>query len=107
MTTNLNEWLAEGENLYNNAMGEYEGLVRQLEELEQRLAAKRDEVNQIAKVINKPEVETAGPPTSEPSGSRRDGEAVSGELVGGEQGGSRANSSNTIARALTGRSFNK
>ena len=100
MTTNLNEWLAEGENLYNNAMGEYEGLVRQLEELEQRLAAKRDEVNQIAKVINKPEVESAGV-----SGGS---DAVSGELVGGESGSRGApNSSNTIARALTGRSFNK
>ena len=69
MTTNLNEWLAEGENLYNNAMSEYEDLVRQLEELEQRLAGKRDEVNQIAKVINKPEVETAGPPTAPPPAS--------------------------------------
>ncbi|MEM8872817.1 MAG: hypothetical protein AAGD32_01040 [Planctomycetota bacterium] len=88
MSKNFNDWLAEGEDLYNTAVAELEELVQQRNEIDQRLSAKQDEVNQIAKVIGKPEVEGAEPDV---------------EIVGGEGGVRRApNSSNTIARALTG-----
>ena len=94
MSKQFSDWLAEGESLYAEAMSELEDLARQLESVEQKLAAKRDEVNQIAKVVGKPEVE--------------DNRRLSAELVGGEgQPKSVPNSSNTIARALTGRSFNR
>jgi hypothetical protein len=56
-TKSLRDWLAEGEQLYNQAMGEYRGLEAQLEQLEKALGIKRVEVNQIAQVINKPPVE--------------------------------------------------
>jgi chromosome segregation ATPase len=92
--TKFNDWLAEGEQLYTTAMAELEELARELESLEQRLAAKRDEVNQIATVIGKPEVE--------------DNRRLSAEIVGGEgQTKSVPNSSNTIARALTGRNIGR
>ena len=56
-TKSLRDWLAEGEQLYNQAMGEYRGLEAQLEQLEKALGLKRAEVNQIAQVVNKPPVE--------------------------------------------------
>lgn len=56
-TKSLRDWLAEGEQIYNQAMGEYRSLEAQLEQLEKSLGAKRTEVNQIAQVINKPPVE--------------------------------------------------
>ena len=56
-TKSLRDWLAEGEQLYNQAMGEYRGLEAQLEQLEKALGHKRAEVNQIAQVVNKPPVE--------------------------------------------------
>ncbi len=55
--TSLQEWLHQGEALYNNAVREYHELDAQIEQLEQRLAAKQSEVNQIATVIGKPTVE--------------------------------------------------
>jgi hypothetical protein len=51
------EWLHQGEDLYNNALREYHDIEQQLTELEARLVEKQDEVNQIAQVIGKPLVE--------------------------------------------------
>jgi hypothetical protein len=90
------EWLQQGENLYNSAMREFHDIEHQLSELEARLVEKQNEVNQIAQVIGKPMVE----------GNRR----LSAQLVNGEvvdmvpaerahTPGSNAN----IARALTGK----
>src|SRR5918996_693052 len=61
----LNEWLQEGEQLYDAALGDYRNLETQLEELEQRLAAKLNEVNQIAQMMGKPPVEPAKRLTAE------------------------------------------
>jgi H2-forming N5,N10-methylenetetrahydromethanopterin dehydrogenase-like enzyme len=89
------EWLQQGEHLYNNALREYHDLERQLAELESRLVEKQTEVNQIAQIIGKPAVE----------GNRR----LSAQLVAADvidvppdrtnTPGSNAN----IARALTGK----
>ena len=57
MTKSLQDWLSEGESLYNAALAEYRALEAQLDELEARLTAKRAEVNQIAQVVGKPPVE--------------------------------------------------
>src|SRR4051812_8530819 len=61
----LQEWLSEGEQLYDAALGDYRNLESQLEELEQRLAAKLDEVNQIAQMMGKPPVEASRRLTAE------------------------------------------
>jgi chromosome segregation ATPase len=93
VTKSFKDWLNEGENLYNSTLAEFQQLENQLTELEQRLAAKKAEVNQIAQVIGKPPVES----------SRR----LAAELVDTGQGQSVPNSPATIARALTGRGLGR
>jgi cell division septum initiation protein DivIVA len=84
------DWLSEGDALYQQALGEYQQLEAQIEDLERKLAIKKDEVNQIAGVIGKSPVEPS---------SRR----LTAELIDNHTQGSVANSPATIARALTGR----
>jgi hypothetical protein len=91
VTKSFKDWLGEGEQLYNTTLAEFQQLEAQLTELEQRLAAKKAEVNQIAQVIGKPPVES----------QRR----LSAELV--DSGNSVPNSPATIARALTGRGLGR
>ena len=93
MTKSLNDWLAEGEGLYEAALAEYQQLESQLDELESRLAAKRAEVNQIAQVVGKPALE----------GTRR----LTAQLVDDSGPQSVPNSPATIARALTGRQLGR
>jgi len=83
------QWLEEGEELYNEALKEYQHLEEQLEQLEQKLAEKKEELDQIARVIGKPPVESR----------RRAGVQV----VEAAAPGSIPASRNTIAKALTGR----
>lgn len=83
------DWLSEGDQLYQTALSEFQALEAQIEDLEQKLAIKKDELNQIAGVIGKPPVES----------SRR----LSAELIDHHTSGSVPNSPATIARALTGR----
>lgn len=89
------QWLAQGEQLYTAALGEFHDLEAQLDDLETKLAAKQAEVNQIARMIGKPPVEGA---------RRASGQMVAAEIVdvparAPAPGGSNAN----IARALTGK----
>ncbi|HEY0008289.1 MAG TPA: hypothetical protein VGB55_06175 [Tepidisphaeraceae bacterium] len=83
------DWLSEGETLYADAMSEYQSLEHQIEELERKLAVKKDELNQIAAVVGKPPVET----------NRR----LTAQLIDDHGPSSVPNSPATIARALTGR----
>jgi DNA primase len=93
VSKSLSEWLNEGEHLYNQALKEYQAIEAQLDELEQRLIAKKAEVNQIAQVIGKPPVE----------GNRR----LSAQLVEDHGPASIPHSQATIARALTGRALGR
>ena len=93
MSKSLNDWLKEGEQLYNEAMSEYQSIEAQLDELEVKLAAKKNELNQIAQVIGKPPVE----------GQRR----LTAQLVDEQGPNSVPNSPATIARALTGRGLGR
>ena len=83
------DWLSEGERLYSTALNEYQALEIQIDELEQRLAAKKSEVNQIAHVIGKPPVE----------GNRR----LTAQLVEGDSHNVNVAPAGNIARALSGR----
>jgi len=83
------DWLTEGDQLYQQALQEYQTLETQIDDLEKRLAIKKDEVDQIASVIGKQPVQS----------TRR----LSAELVDHHGSGSVPNSPATIARALTGR----
>lgn len=93
MSKSLNDWLKEGEQLYSEAMSEYQSIEAQLDELEVKLAAKKNELNQIAQVIGKPPVE----------GQRR----LTAQLVDDQGPNSVPNSPATIARALTGRGLGR
>jgi hypothetical protein len=93
VTKSLNEWLQEGESLYNAALQEYQHIEAQLDDLEAKLAAKKAEVNQIAQVVGKPPVES----------SRR----LTAQLVEEHGPNSVPNSPATIARALTGRGLGR
>ena len=93
MSKSLNDWLKEGEQLYAEAMSEYQSIEAQLDELEVKLAAKKNELNQIAQVIGKPPVE----------GQRR----LTAQLVDEQGPNSVPNSPATIARALTGRGLGR
>ena len=93
MSKSLKDWLSEGETLYQGALQEYQALERQIEELEQKLQIKKDEVNQIASVIGKPPVES----------NRR----LTAQLVDDHGPSSVPNSPATIARALTGRGLGR
>jgi hypothetical protein len=94
VTKSFRDWLAEGEQLYNATLSEFKAIEGQLDALEQQLAAKRAEVNQIAQVIGKPPVDST---------SRR----VSAQLVEPEQVASAPASAalppGNMARALSGR----
>ena len=80
--------------LYNATLAEFQQLEAQLVDLEQRLAAKKAEVNQIASVIGKQAVEST---------NRR----MSAEIIDSGQMNSVSNSPATIARALTGRGLGR
>jgi hypothetical protein len=103
----LNSWLSQGEQLYVNALNEFRALEAQLGDLEQKLVAKQQEVNQIAGIINKPTVEGARrlPGSLTPPPNLIESPDLETRLpvpVSPQSSGS--NSSNaTIARALTGK----
>ena len=88
MSKSLQEWLTEGEQLYNAALSEFQQIEAQLDELETKLAAKKAELNQIAQVVGKPPVESA----------RR----LTAELIEPHGPNSVPNSPATIARAADG-----
>lgn len=90
MPKSFKEWIQEGEDLYSAALNEYQAMEAQLQELENRLAAKVEEVNQIASMIGKAPVELPH-------------RAPQVQIVEKSAPGSIPASRNTIAKALTGR----
>jgi len=92
MAKSLSEWLQEGQQLYDAAVEEYRQLEEQAHDIQEKLAAKRLEVNQIAKVVNKPSVDES-----------RSGASSGGvDVVDPAAPGSTPFTRNSIARALTG-----
>jgi hypothetical protein len=89
VSKSFKDWLLEGESLYSESLREYQELESQLEELEVRLAAKKEEVNQIAAVVGKPAIDASRRP------------AV--QIVDAHAPGSVPASRNTIAKALAGK----
>jgi hypothetical protein len=106
------DWMTEGEELYSVALREYENLQSQLRAIEAQLSAKKDEVNQIAGVIGKPQVDTDNDlaridlPKTESKNDRHDRKPVV-QIVDRESPGSIPASRNTIAQALTGRGLGR
>ncbi|HZZ44867.1 MAG TPA: hypothetical protein VFE58_18155 [Tepidisphaeraceae bacterium] len=100
MSKSFQDWLNEGQMLYDGALAEYRRIEGQLDELEKQLAGKQAEVNQIAAIIGKEPVE----------GNRR----LSAQILepnhamnNNTSGGAAPNSAAAIARAITGRGLGR
>ena len=111
MAKTFRDWMTEGEELYSIALREYESLQSQLEEIQAQLSAKKDELNQIAAVIGKPQVDNdelakIELPKTEPKSADRERKPVV-QIVDRESPGSIPASRNTIAQALTGRGLGR
>ncbi|MDB5294210.1 MAG: hypothetical protein JWO31_193 [Phycisphaerales bacterium] len=105
VSTSLQTWLSQGEQLYAAALNDFRAIEAQLDDLEQKLAAKQAEVNQIAQVIGKPAVEGARRLSAQLSpipGMVEEAGRLPVPMA--PSGGQPTNSSNaTIARALSGK----
>lgn len=84
----LQEWLAQGELLYAAILKECHSIESQMAELENRLAARQAEANQIAHVIGKPVIDA----------NRR----LSAQLVTSYAPEPSSRTTSHIARALSG-----
>lgn len=110
VSPNLQNWISQGEQLYAAALNEFRALEAQLDELEQKLAAKQADVNQIAQIIGKPGVEGTRRLSAQlspaPGQTLVDGHHDHNDRLPVPMAAqvTPSNSSNaTIARALTGR----
>jgi hypothetical protein len=83
----VREWLAEGEALYQASMQEYQDLQEQLADLEAKIEAKREEINQVAHVVGKPPLDPVKKPNSV--------QIIERDL--------QSMTRNTVTKALTGR----
>jgi hypothetical protein len=104
VSKSFQDWLKEGEMLYDGALSEYRRIEAQLDELEKQLASKQAEVNQIAAIIGKEPVEGNRRLTAqivEPSMGGMGGPG------GGGGGTASPNSAAAIARAITGRGLGR
>src|SRR5688500_7452265 len=92
---NFQEWLQQGDALYQAALKEYHEIEAQRDDLESKLVAKQAEVNQIAQVIGKPPVE----------GTRRLSTQLvaAADIIDVPDRSPSAGSNASIARALTGK----
>lgn len=93
MSNSFQDWIKQGESLYNTALKEFQDIQSKIEELEAALAAKQAEVNQIAQVIGKTSVETQRKAVADIIPAKVEEIAPTGT----------PSSNATIARALTGR----
>jgi hypothetical protein len=103
---NFQDWLKQGESLYQAALKEFHDYEAQLAELESRLAAKQAEVNQIAQMIGKPMVESSRAGHAGVGGSSGQLTTTSGgvEIIDAPSDRVPPVGSNaSIARALTGK----
>lgn len=92
---NFQEWIQQGDTLYQAALNDYHSIEAQLDELESKLVAKQAEVNQIAQVIGKPPVEST---------RRLGGQLLAPDVIDApDRGPTGAGSNASIARALTGK----
>jgi hypothetical protein len=92
---NFQEWLQQGDGLYQAALRDYHAIEAQLHELEAKLVAKQAEVNQIAQVIGKPAVEST---------RKQNMQLAAPEIIDlPERGPTGVGSNANIARALTGK----
>jgi hypothetical protein len=91
MARTIQDWMHEGDELYDSTMRDCEDLESQIRELEQRLADKHNEVNRLAQILGKP--------------LAHNGRRVTAQIVDDTVAQVTANSQVSIARALSGRAL--
>jgi hypothetical protein len=89
MARTIQDWMHEGDELYESTMRDCENLESQIRDLEQRLADKHDEVNRLAQILGEP--------------LAHNGRRVTAQIVEDTASQAVVNSPVSIARALSGR----
>ena len=97
------QWLQQGESLYQNALKEFHHIESQLEELDARLAAKLTELNQIASILGKAPIESTRRLSAQLVAAPANGVPAALEDQPAERAQPTPSNANNIARALTGR----
>ena len=98
-SSNFQQWLQQGDSIYQTALKEFHAIEAQLEELDAKLLSKQAEVNQIAAVLNKPTVKSTRKGTNGQATAIASVPQIMDEIERSQPAPSNAN----IARALTGR----
>ena len=89
MVKTIQDWMREGEELYESTVRDCQNIENQIRELEQRLADKHGEVNRLGQILGKPLAES----------NRR----VTAQIIDDHGHATVVNTPVTIARALSGR----
>ena len=89
MARTIQDWMREGEELYESTMRDCQNIESQIHDLEQRLADKQLEVNRLAQILGKPLAES--------------GRRVTAQIIDDHGQATIVNTPVTIARALSGR----
>jgi hypothetical protein len=101
---NFQDWLKQGEGLYQAALKEFHDVEAQLAELESRLVAKQAEVNQIAQMIGRPLVESTRSAAAGATGGQLVATSGGVDIIDAPSDRvAPAGSNASIARALTGK----
>ena len=66
-SVSFQQWVAQGQSLYQATLAEYHELALQIKELQRRLALKQAELNQIARILEKQPAEVDGKPAPRPA----------------------------------------
>jgi len=97
--TTFQQWLAQGEAIYQAALKEFRAIEAQIDELEKKLLEKQAEVNQIAQILGKPTVEVLRAPPANAIVAA----PVIPQIIEGSDRVQPQPSNANIARALTGK----
>ena len=110
MQKSFQDWLKEGEELYDTALKEFQALESQIDDLEKQLAEKKAELNQVAHVIGKPPVEgnrRLSAQIIDPQQQQQQQQSPHAPHGAPGQPGQTSGSAAAIARAITGRSIGR
>jgi hypothetical protein len=91
MARTIQDWMREGEELYESTVRDCQNLESQMQDLEQRLADKHSEMNRLAQILGKPLADSP----------RR----VTAQIIDDQGAATNISTPSAIARALSGRSL--
>ncbi len=114
MAKSIEQWIAEGQELYDSSLREYRELEVRLRELQSAMDAKQAEVDKIAVIIGKQPLGDDPEAIARPVRDQRatteasaNGRRVDAHLVNDNGPNAVPNNPASIARALTGRGLGR